>query len=309
MTTLLRIRDESYRACALTCASYLGIWLMSIPLSVTCWASDQEELLTVASKGDTASVQALIKKGVDVNGKDPLGNTALMNASFGGHLQLIELLLGNRANVNAQNSKGVSPLYLASFQGHTEIVRLLLGKGAEVDIKQWEKETPLIVGAQLGIPSLVETLLKGGANPNHTTVAGGTALIQAARSGNNESVSLLLAAGAKIDHQNVYGQTALISAVERPQGTSRDYLTIVKTLLSIGANPNLKINGANELMKYTGVYDGDTALSIARRRHNLEMIRLLEQAGAIAKATSGHSRKIPSVDVRRDLPPENYTSC
>jgi len=69
-----------------------------------------EELLQAADKGDRIQVQALLKKGADVN---------------------------------APNSKGATPLHLAAQKGHREVVALLLEKGAAANAASTTGATPL----------------------------------------------------------------------------------------------------------------------------------------------------------------------
>ena len=63
-----------------------------------------------AKAGDLAAVQAQLDAGVDVNAKDWLGGTALLEAAIKGHKEVVELLIAKGADVNAKDKKDFTPL-------------------------------------------------------------------------------------------------------------------------------------------------------------------------------------------------------
>ena len=77
-----------------------------------------------AKDGDLAAVQAQLDAGVDVNAKDWLGGTALLEAAIKGHKEVVELLIAKGADVNAKDKYGKTPLYLAAERGHKEVASL-----------------------------------------------------------------------------------------------------------------------------------------------------------------------------------------
>ena len=70
-------------------------------------------------------VQALIKKGVDVNAKNSGGVTALMIAAANGRADLVELLVRAGANVKAQTDRGDTALSIARDKGDPKVIKLL----------------------------------------------------------------------------------------------------------------------------------------------------------------------------------------
>ena len=58
------------------------------------------ELLEAAKKGDFSKVKHLIESGCDVNYEDKDGYTALIFASFNGHLEIVKLLIAKGADIN-----------------------------------------------------------------------------------------------------------------------------------------------------------------------------------------------------------------
>ena len=87
--------------------------------------------------------------GADVNAKDLVGNTALSEASYGGHTEIVAMLLEKGADVNAKNNDGDTALILASEEGHTEIVKLLIRKGATIPDDIDDREDLLKIKEQI----------------------------------------------------------------------------------------------------------------------------------------------------------------
>lgn len=83
-----------------------------------------------ASKGDVASMQQLIARGVRIDDADYDGRTPLHIAASEGHLEIVRLLLGLGANVDARDRWDGTPLEDAYRGGHEQVVRLLEEHGA-----------------------------------------------------------------------------------------------------------------------------------------------------------------------------------
>ena len=60
------------------------------------------------------------------------GETALLDASFWGRLEIAEMLIQHGAKVDAKAEKGITPLHDAARMGNVEMARLLLKHGAEL---------------------------------------------------------------------------------------------------------------------------------------------------------------------------------
>jgi uncharacterized protein len=82
---------------------------------------------------------------------------------------------------------------------------------------------------------MLATLIAGGANVNAQDTHGWSALHFAAQSLSVACVQSLLAAGAIVDIQDHFGNTPLFRAVFASRGDG----SLIKLLLSAGANPNL----------------------------------------------------------------------
>ena len=82
-------------------------------------------LMLATANHAEALVQALLKKGVDVNAKNSGGVTALMIAVANGRADMAELLMHAGANVNAQNERGDTAMSIARAKGDEKLIKLL----------------------------------------------------------------------------------------------------------------------------------------------------------------------------------------
>lgn len=157
-----------YSSCYLLLLCAMGIFpafvMANSPTTATIKAASKSvitdknsihPLFLAAFKGDCTQVKALLQKGVSIdqttlkNTAFPLGlinnqkgkSTALMLASFAGHLAMVKFLLAQGAQVNLQDDLGQTALMYAILsdthwphrplsEKHKEIIRLLLAHHA-----------------------------------------------------------------------------------------------------------------------------------------------------------------------------------
>ena len=81
-----------------------------------CWA---------ASEGDLTGVRRLVVQGVDLNGADYDGRTALHLAASEGQNEIVAYFVRQRADLSPVDRWGNTPLDDAKRAGHREVVRLL----------------------------------------------------------------------------------------------------------------------------------------------------------------------------------------
>ncbi len=177
--------------------------------------------------------------------------TPLMAAVSGGHIDDVRSLTESGAALNTLTESG-TPLAEAVRRGEERIAWYLLSQGAAPDLAVAGQPTPLMVAAEAG---------SAGANVNAVSADGGTPVILAARNGHLSVVKALLSAGANVNVSQG-GQSLLMMVVG-----GGDLLT-AEMLLAAGAEVNYRSP------------DGQTALDVARARHNPDLEMLLVQAGA-----------------------------
>ena len=88
------------------------------------WDEMTDALFDAARKNNVALVKELIGRGVDVNGADGNGWTALYWAVYGGFVECSKVLLEANAHVDKAASNGSTPLHIASSRGHAECVKV-----------------------------------------------------------------------------------------------------------------------------------------------------------------------------------------
>lgn len=87
-------------------------------------------LFVAASEGRSDVVRYLLAEGADVNAREKLGDTALMEATYYGHLALVKQLLLSGAEVNALGNRG-TPLDIAIDKTNADVVDLLKHYGGK----------------------------------------------------------------------------------------------------------------------------------------------------------------------------------
>lgn len=180
------------------------------------------QLLEAAGKGDTARVRQLLAEGAPIETRDGQGNTALLRATQGNHVQAAAALIEAGANVNAQNGMQDSAYLLAGAQGYREILELTLSDGADLKSTNRYGGTALIPACERGHVEVVQRLLQAGVDPNHVNRLGWTGLLEAiilsdGGPRHQAIVALLIEGGADVNLPDKDGLTPLQHARQRGQ--------------------------------------------------------------------------------------------
>ncbi|KAF9164685.1 FKBP12-associated protein [Actinomortierella ambigua] len=131
-------------------------------------ATGMNPLHFAASRGHADTVRALVDMaGAGVDVQDREGETALLKASYAGHLSIVCFLLKRGANVHQKDKDGWTALHNASSKGFINIAQVLLEKGhANVNARSKKGHTPLINAASMGDTGIVLYLVNHAkANP------------------------------------------------------------------------------------------------------------------------------------------------
>ena len=220
-------------------------------------------LVAAARAGDAARARALIAAGVDVDGRDGDGTTALHWAALNDDVETAQALIAAGARVEAANRFDATPLALAAENGGAAFLELLLDAGADPDAATPEGETALMTASRTGRADAVRVLLARGADPNRAEGwRGQTALMWAAAEDNRAAAAALLAAGANVHARSAGGFSPLAFAVRA------GHLAMTRLLVDAGASPEETL------------FDGTSALVLATANGHYELGAYLLDAGA-----------------------------
>ncbi|WP_310488801.1 ankyrin repeat domain-containing protein [Chamaesiphon sp. VAR_69_metabat_338] len=173
-----------------------------------------------AERGESEIVQMLLPRGIDVNapvGRD--GWTALLAAIKNGHRAVVQLLVTAGANVNAW-SQGETPILFAAKCEEREIYQYLYPL----------VNTAIRLCADRDGEQLLQATRKRRIREQNRPVE---KFIEMATVGNLDEVNRAIEVGIEIDELGAKGHTALMAAAYH------GHRSIVNTLLSAGADPNL----------------------------------------------------------------------
>ena len=193
--------------------------------------------------------------------------SGLHAAAHAGDVQRISLLAAGAA-LNTRDGNGRTPIHVAAFARQREAIRALVKAGADLNLLDKDRYDAVTIASVADDEETLRTLLALGASAQQVTSRyDGTALIAAAHLGHDGVVRQLIAAGAPLDHVNNLHWTAAIEAVVLGDGGLRHQKTL-QALIDAGAGLQLTDR------------QGNTPLQLARSRGYVEMVRMLERAGA-----------------------------
>lgn len=198
---------------------------------------------------------------------------ALMSMVAVQDLNGLKELIDGGADINSQSEmQGMTALIMACTYSFTDIAKYLISEGADVNIQDTMYGTSALFGAAYSSKELVEILLANGADIHIRSKEETTAFTMSVfgalgGSVTTEVASMLLDRGADVDETSTTKRSAGYTCLMMVAGAGDAEL--VSFLLSKGADINAK------------AMDGSTALTMAARENNVEMINLLKANGAI----------------------------
>ncbi len=240
-------------------------------------------LITAVVNRHETIVKMLLDHGIDPNqsngGRSPLGT-----AAYDGCLPIVKMLCDAGAELEVRDGLDFTPLIDACYTGHLDIVKELIQRGADVNaLGDWGYgRTPLLVAASARRINIMVELIKAGADVNFKNRKGKTALFSACEHGDEEVAILLLKSGAD---PNVGMPTPLWLAARA------GLTNLVKELCYHGADVNVRcgIESPLEIAAYHNRHgevvqflaqraDQDSlnrATSRAFERHSLYLLKIL----------------------------------
>jgi hypothetical protein len=168
--------------------------------------------------------------------------------------------LGADRDINAALRAAAERNDAPAFQG-------LLTRNADVNARDEQQDTAFLIAARNGHTALVQSALAAGADLKSLNRYGSTALMGPSYRGHVETVRVLLGTSIDVHHVNNLGWTALLEAIVL--GTDGPaHREIVRLLIARGSDVNARDR------------EGTSALQLAQRKGQTEVVRLLRAAGA-----------------------------
>ena len=246
-------------------------------------------------------VERLLSAGANANLARSTGETPLMTAAQTGNVVVVKALLAHGARVNASTTESKqTALMWAISERHSAVVGVLVEAGADVGARSAGGFTPILFAARQGDIESAQIVLDHGADVDDRGPGGTSALVVAAASGREDVAILLLEHGADPD-SNGARYTALHA------GVPKDLRKLVRALLAYGADPNVRLGNAppsifgpsrgagSEVVAESGAdktgsggnpLTGATPFWLAARNVNVDIMRLLAEAGADPSTTT-----------------------
>lgn len=187
--------------------------------------------------------------------------------------------------VSAQTDASREALFAALQRGAAGEVERVLSSGVSPNVVDAEGIPALMTATLFADAKTVELLLKHGADPNRADASGATALMWAVPDA--EKVRLLLAHGANVNARSDSERTPLLVAAAYP-GT----MEVLRLLLARGADLRAQDRA------------GTTALALAVRSADVEVVRFLVEKGLDPNALSPAARRVGLA--RYDRPTTDY---
>jgi uncharacterized protein len=229
--------------------------------------------------------------------------TDVADAAKRGDRDAVRAALARKADVNAAQIDGSTALHWAAERDDLDMADQLIRAGARVTARTREGVTPLQLAATNGSAPMIDRLLKAGADVNAPLSAGGdTALMMAARTGKTDAIRVLVEAGGNVNAKESWGgTTALMWAV------SEGHADAARLLIGAGADVNARSNyvaaangrgfeGRTPVANRTEPKAEEfasgwlTPLTLAAREGDVEMARILVNAGADVNVAAGDGK-------------------
>ncbi|ELT90931.1 hypothetical protein CAPTEDRAFT_76145, partial [Capitella teleta] len=144
-------------------------------------------------------------------------------AAMAGKLKMVQSLLGCGASIHKRTSLGDTALHEACFEGHTEVVKHLREQGADPNIGNDHEVTSLMLASYADNASVIKYVVDSKVELNRLDKDGRNVLFYAVAEGRLDTLAYLIDCGAEVkpDHNGV---SLLMEAVYQGKDEVVQYL-------------------------------------------------------------------------------------
>jgi hypothetical protein len=114
-----------------------------------------QEFLKAVELGNIERVKELVKKGANLNTRNPQGETSLLWATKEEQTGMALVLIAQKASLNAQDDEGNTALLTACRNGNIEIARALIDADADISVENKQGEKAFNAAMKQSQPELV----------------------------------------------------------------------------------------------------------------------------------------------------------
>ncbi|KAI1235231.1 hypothetical protein IHE44_0002871, partial [Lamprotornis superbus] len=238
----------------------------------------EKEFHGAAKRNDTARMEELISRGVDIKAKNNTERTALHWAAGAGSVDAVRLLLDHDVPVDDEDSVqrrlslhvlqmcsfGMSALLLSAWFGHLRVLQILVNAGAKINRVNRNGRNLLHCAAQRGHIQIMEFIMEDldDVCVDETDKTDRTAFHLAAEYGQLEVVEFLIRLGCSHSAKDKEENTALHLAAKN------GHLSVLEKIIDVGVDLDEKNS------------EGLTALHLAAEGGHSLCVKLLVEAGA-----------------------------
>lgn len=222
-----------------------------------------------ASRGEVDTLRQLLDSGLDVNGRDEHGMTALHMATIANRRAAVTALLRAGARQDVADRSGSTPLEWAIHHNSLQAASALLRAGAPIEEPGAMGHTPPALAASLDRLELLQMLLQAGADPNCEK---GVPLHHAALHGKARCAELLIKHGADPDR-------ATTTPLHRERQGVQAPFTPIELAVAGGSIKTVRVFERAGVDLTRPLASGYTLLNRAAHRGSVDLINQLLQAG------------------------------
>ena len=110
-----------------------------------------EKLFEAFENQNIDEIEALLKKGADINSTDESNETILYKAITGENLDLVKFLLEKGADIEISNCEGYSPLIRSIIDKNIEVFYFLIENGSDINHCDNHDNSPLLYAMEYGL--------------------------------------------------------------------------------------------------------------------------------------------------------------